>query len=105
MGTLEEGYVVEINALELGLTSIMLGAGRARIDDVIDPKAGIYLKKKVGDRIVSGDVLAVFQTDRDSVLEQARNRIRSSFRITTAPPRRKPLILSYIEKDGVKTWM
>jgi pyrimidine-nucleoside phosphorylase len=105
VGTLEEGYVVEINALELGLTSIMLGAGRARIDDVIDPKAGIYLKKKVGDRIVSGDVLAVFQTDRDSVLEQARNRIRSSFRITTAPPRRKPLILSYIEKDGVKTWM
>jgi pyrimidine-nucleoside phosphorylase len=105
VGTIEEGYVAEIDSLELGLTSITLGAGRAVMDDAIDPKAGMILKKKVGDRVVSGDALAVFQTDREHVLEGARDRIRASFKIQPAPPRQKPLILSYVDKGGVKTWM
>jgi pyrimidine-nucleoside phosphorylase len=105
VGTIEEGYVAEIDSLELGLTSITLGAGRAVMNDAIDPKAGIILKKKVGDRVDSGDALAVFHTDREPVLEGARDRIRAAFKIQTAPPRQKPLILSYIEKGGVKTWM
>jgi pyrimidine-nucleoside phosphorylase len=105
VGTTEEGYVAEIDSLELGLTSTTLGAGRAMIDDMIDPKAGMILKKKLGDRVESGDVLAVFQTDRENVLTAARDRIRNSFKIQPALPRQKPLILSYIEKGGVKTWM
>jgi pyrimidine-nucleoside phosphorylase len=105
VGTIEEGYLAEIDLLELGLTSITLGAGRAVMDDVIDPKAGIVLKKKAGDRVSSGDVLAVFHTDRDHVLEGARERIRASFKIQPVPPRQRPLVLSYVEKDGVKTWM
>jgi pyrimidine-nucleoside phosphorylase len=105
VGTTEEGYVAEIDSLELGLTSTTLGAGRAMIDDMIDPKAGMILKKKVGDRVESGEVLAVFQTDRENVLTAARDRIRTSFKIQPAPPRQQPLILSYIEKGGVKTWM
>lgn len=105
VGTLEEGYVGEIDSMELGLTSITLGAGRAVMDDAIDPKAGMILKKKVGDRVVSGDALAVFHTDREYVLEAARDRIRASFKIHPTPPRQKPLILSYVEKGGVKTWM
>ena len=103
--TMESGYVGEIDPLELGLTSITLGAGRERIEDVIDPKAGIVLSKKVGDQIDSGETLAVFHTDRESELEPARDRIRNAFRIQPIPPRIKPLILSYVEKGGVKTWM
>ena len=105
VGTMEEGFIAEIDPLELGLTSITLGAGRAVMDDKIDPKAGMILKKKVGDRVAGGDVLAVFQTDRDHVLQSARDRIRASFKIQPVPPRRRPLVLSYVEKDGVKTWM
>jgi pyrimidine-nucleoside phosphorylase len=105
VGTIEEGYIAEIDSVELGLTSILLGAGRAVMEDRIDPKAGMVLKKKVGDRVLSGDALAVFQTDRENVLEEARDRIRTAFRIQPVPPRQKPLILSYVEKGGVKTWM
>ena len=103
--TMESGYVGEIDPLELGLTSITLGAGRERIEDVIDPKAGIVLSKKVGDPVDGGETLAVFHTDRESELEPARDRIRNAFRIQPVPPRIKPLILSYVEKGGVKTWM
>lgn len=101
----EAGFVGEIDSLELGLTSITLGAGRKRIEDMIDPKAGIVLAAKVGDPVKEGDVLAVFHTDVDEVLEPARERIGTSFRIQSAPPRLKPMILSYVEKGGVKTWM
>jgi pyrimidine-nucleoside phosphorylase len=103
--TIEEGYVGAIDSLELGISSITLGAGRARIADIIDPKAGIVLSRKVGDTVESGDVLATFYTDKDAALEPARERIRAAFRIQAAPPKQKPLILSYVEKGGVKTWM
>ena len=103
--TMESGYVGEIDPLELGLTSITLGAGREKIEDVIDPKAGIVLSKKVGDTVEGGDTLATFHTDRESALEPARDRIRAAFRIQAAQPRPKPLILSYVDKGGVKTWM
>jgi pyrimidine-nucleoside phosphorylase len=103
--TMESGYVGAIDSLELGISSITLGAGRARIEDAIDPKAGIVLGKKVGERVEGGDVLATFYTDKDAVIEPARERIRNAFRIQPAPPKQKPLILSYVEKGGVKTWM
>ncbi len=103
--TMEQGYVGVIECLELGLNSITLGAGRARIEDTIDPKAGIVLAKKVGDSVESGAVLATFYTDKSAAIEPARERIRNAFRIQSAPPKQKPLILSYVEKGGVKTWM
>jgi len=105
VGTIEEGYIAEIDSLELGIASIMIGADRALMEDKINQKAAMILKKKVGDRVASGDVLVVFQTDRDHVLAEARDRIRASFKIQPVPPRQKPLILSYVEKGGVKTWM
>ena len=101
----ESGFVGEIHPVELGLTSISLGAGRARIDDVIDPKAGIILKRKVGDPVTEGEPLAVLQTDHENAIEPARRRIQNAFRIHPVPPKRKPLILSYVDKGGVKTWM
>jgi pyrimidine-nucleoside phosphorylase len=101
----ESGYVGGIDSLELGISSITLGAGRARIEDSIDPKAGIVLAKKVGDSVEAGDVLATLYTDKDAAIELARERIRKAFRVQPIPPKQKPLILSYVEKGGVKTWM
>ena len=103
--TMESGYVGGIDSLELGISSITLGAGRARIEEAIDPKAGIVLAKKVGDVVEGGDLLATFYTDKDAAIEPARERIRKAFRVQSAPPKQKPLILSYVEKGGVKTWM
>ncbi|MCI0706751.1 MAG: thymidine phosphorylase, partial [Ignavibacteriae bacterium] len=54
----DSGYIATIDSLELGMTAIALGAGRQTIDDIIDHKAGIILKKKVGDRVEPGDALA-----------------------------------------------
>jgi pyrimidine-nucleoside phosphorylase len=100
----EPGIVNNIDALELGLASITLGAGREKIEDIIDPKAGIKLNKKVGDPVEAGDSLAVFYTDREDVLESVRARIGKAFRVGFAKPAPKPLVLDIVDKDGIRPW-
>ena len=100
----EKGFVDEIDSFELGLTSILLGAGREKIDDMIDMKAGILLKKKSGDAVDAGDSLAVFYTDREDVLASARERITKAFTFSSNKPERKPMILDLVDKNGVTKW-
>ena len=61
----EDGYVKDINALEIGLSSMQLGGGRETLDDIIDMAAGIMLEKKVGDRVNKGDVLCYLHTNKN----------------------------------------
>jgi pyrimidine-nucleoside phosphorylase len=100
----EKGFIDEIDSFELGLTSILLGAGREKIDDVIDMKAGILLKRKSGDAVNVGDSLALFYTDREDVLASARARITKAFKFSSHKPERKPMILDLVDKNGVKKW-
>ena len=100
----EKGFVDKIDSFELGLTNISLGAGREKIDDVIDMKAGILLKKKVGDAVDVGDSLVVFYTDRENILASARERITKAFKFTSTKPEHKPMILDVVDKNGVKKW-
>ena len=100
----EQGFVQDIDSFELGLTSISLGAGRQKIDDTIDMKAGILLKKKVGEQVEIGNALAVFFTDREDVLAAAHKRIGDAFKISSHQPHRTPLVLDIIDKNGVRKY-
>jgi len=99
-----DGFLSAIDALEVGFTAIMLGAGRRQMDDVIDPKAGILLKKKVGNKVSSGDVLAEIFTDEEQTLSPARKRLQNAFRVTAESPRSTPLILNVVDQTGVHSW-
>jgi pyrimidine-nucleoside phosphorylase len=100
----EHGFVQSIDAYELGMTSIALGAGREKIDDPIDTKAGILIKKKVGDAVEPGDPIALFYTDRENAVAPARKRIASAFVVSSARPSKPPLVLDVIDKNGVRKW-
>ena len=100
----ESGFIHAVDPFELGLTSISLGAGREKIDDLIDMKAGILLKKKTGDEVTIGDSLAVFYTDREEVLASARERIAKAFKFSFTKPESSPLILDLVDKKGVRKW-
>ena len=100
----ETGFVTAIDSLELGLASISLGAGRQAIEDSIDPKAGIKLIQKVGSRVGVGDCLAVFYTDRESVIDSARLRIARAFKVSSQKPAKQPLILDIVDRNGIREW-
>ncbi len=98
------GIVQSIDAREIGLTSIMLGAGRLRVDDKIDPKAGIMLRKKTGDAVKSGETLAVIHTDKEAIVAEAARRVAAAFGIAGKDVKRQSLIRSLIDETGVRPW-
>jgi pyrimidine-nucleoside phosphorylase len=59
----EEGYVTSIDAECIGVSAMLLGAGRKTKEDKIDYSAGISMKKKVGDKTQPGDILCVLHTN------------------------------------------
>lgn len=98
------GVISNIDALEIGYAAVMLGAGRMKIEDTIDPKAGIVFKKKVGESVNTGDTLAVLYTDNIGILETAAHRVEKAFTITTEPSPSQPLISALIDNNGVYPW-
>ena len=60
----QDGYVKEIDALEIGLSSMRLGGGRETLEDKIDLSAGIMLVKKVGDMVKKGEPLCYLHTNK-----------------------------------------
>ena len=71
-----DGYLVCRNASEVGLISVLLGAGRAKKGDPIDPEAGIWFHKKPGDAISKGDVIATVYTGKKEALPEAVRRLK-----------------------------
>ncbi|WP_027108252.1 pyrimidine-nucleoside phosphorylase [Lacticigenium naphthae] len=65
----QSGKVAEIVADELGIASMMLGAGRETKESEIDLAVGIVLMKKVGDSVKSGDTLAMIHSNHKNVQE------------------------------------
>lgn len=59
----KEGFLHDLKAMELGIVSMHLGAGRQTKEDIIDYKAGIVLRKDIGEAIHTGDLLATLYSD------------------------------------------
>ena len=73
-----EGYVSGFDAEKVGISAMMLGAGRKKKEDPIDYAAGITLKKKIGDHVNLGDVLCVLHTNEEQTIE-AEKMVRAAF--------------------------
>jgi pyrimidine-nucleoside phosphorylase len=85
------GYVESLNALSLGEIAMKLGAGRATKDDTIDYTAGIVLKKKIGDEVHQGDVLAVMHTNLNETNELIKA-LKDSFTVSSSKVRAPKII-------------
>ena len=90
----EAGYITYINALEIGVSSMLLGGGRETMNDIIDPVVGIVLNKKIEDYVQPGDVLAYVHTNGKNT-ETVLNRVYNAFEFGT-DLHKKELILKVI---------
>ncbi|OUM99179.1 MAG: pyrimidine-nucleoside phosphorylase [Paenibacillaceae bacterium ZCTH02-B3] len=81
-----DGFVHGIQAEEIGLAAMTLGAGRATKESSIDPAVGIVLAKKIGDPVRRGEILAILHAGREDVTD-IRQRVERAFDIR--PERRK----------------
>lgn len=96
------GYVQAIQAQQLGLSAMKLGAGRATKDETIDHAVGIVLHKKVGDQVKQSDVIATLYVNKE-VDEQSEPviMVHEAFSITAQKPILRPLLMAIVTKDGV----
>ena len=87
------GYVQRINALEVGLTSVDLGAGRAKKGDSVDYAVGILLHAKVADWVDAGQALFTIHANDQARADAAEERLRRAIAIGDEAV--KPLPLFY----------
>jgi pyrimidine-nucleoside phosphorylase len=95
------GYVGSIQCEQVGTACVILGGGRERKEDSVDPAVGIVLHKKVGDRVDSGEPLATIHHNAVPRAERARELIEASFEIAgSARLVKRPLIHRVIGKSA-----
>ncbi|GIO83617.1 pyrimidine-nucleoside phosphorylase [Paenibacillus faecis] len=100
----KRGFVESIQAEEIGVAAMLLGAGRETKDSVIDLAAGLSLRKKIGDPVEVGEVLAVLHLNppfRDR-LEEASRKVKEAYGITDEKVPRRPLVFALITPEGVR---
>ena len=95
-----DGYIAGLEAEAMGRASMMLGAGRERVDSVVDPAVGLVFEKKVGDPVRTGErICAVYSNDRGRV-PAAVQVIRAAIVISPEPVNAPPLVLGEAWREG-----
>ena len=90
------GYIAGLDARQVGLTAVLLGAGRAKKDDLIDQAVGIVLAAKIGDRVEQGQTLLTIHANDERRLAEARERLLTAYTWSEAPVERPPLVYQVI---------
>ncbi len=90
------GYVSSIAAQEIGIASNIIGAGRDRKEDSIDPAVGIILEVKVGEKVDAGSILCRLYYTKEDRVEEAADMVEDAFRISSQKPDDRELILEVV---------
>lgn len=76
------GYIDKIEAETIGKAAMVLGAGRATKEDIIDHAVGIILNKKIGDKVDTGELLATIYYNDDTNLRESENMVLEAYSIS-----------------------
>jgi thymidine phosphorylase len=90
------GFLSVLDARRVGRAAVLTGAGRENKDQPIDPHAGIILRKKVGDPVGTGEVLATLYASDRQRLKSAEQEFLSGVQVNKTRPRRAPTVISIL---------
>ncbi len=96
------GYISSMDAFEMGIGSLELGAGRKVKEDDVDPQAGIVLHKKVGDKITKGETILTAYTNKPTKIEPVTAQLYGAVKIADVKPEKEKLITKVVDKNGVR---
>jgi len=94
----DSGFIGGFDSREIGMTGILLKAGRMAKDDVISPLTGITIHKKTGEPVSAGDVLFTVHADSEKTATEAVARLIQTVEIAPAKPEKLPMILETIDR-------
>jgi len=90
------GYVSAIDAEDVGQASTLMGAGRSRKEDRIDPAVGVILEVKTGDKVDAGSVLCRLYYTSEENVEEAAGMVEGAFRVSSQKAEERALILEVV---------
>jgi pyrimidine-nucleoside phosphorylase len=91
-----DGYILHADALELGLTAVAMGAGRARADQAVDPAVGLAVHTKPGDRVEKGQILCEVHLRDHQAPADFVPRLQAAFTLSDQPVAAHELVLATI---------
>lgn len=97
-----DGWITAIDTRSIGITGVLINAGRKQTSDSIDPRAGFIIHKKIGDAVEKGEPICTIHSSYDHCKDEAMTRIRRAFHIgetAVAPP---PLIKHFMDRHGIQ---
>ncbi len=100
---LQDGYLFSMQTEEIGAVAGLLGAGREKKGDAVDPAAGIRFLKKTGDAVKQGEPIALLYTNLPQKVREAQQRYQNAVVISQEKPKQTPLVYARVSADGVKT--
>jgi len=94
------GYVAAIQCEQVGTACVILGGGRERKEDAVDPAVGIVLHKKVSDPVTAGEPLCTIHYNSKARAARARTLLEESYQIEDAPlAQKRPLVHQVITRS------
>jgi pyrimidine-nucleoside phosphorylase len=103
MASPESGYLTSINCEAVGTACVVLGGGRQKKEDSVDPAVGVALHRKVGDEIRAGESLCTVHYNSETRGARAKEILLKSFHIGAAPLlQKRPLLHRVIQGSGGK---
>ena len=94
------GWLAGLDARQIGLAAVELGAGRTRVGDDVDPAVGFELHKQVGEEVESGEPLITVHAANDNQVERARQRLSGAILIEEAEPPARATVRYRVTAEG-----
>ena len=81
-----DGFVSGLQAENIGRAAVALGAGRAKLEDLVDPAVGIDVERPVGSPVRKGDVILVVRHRAGRGLAEAMPLLTAAVNVGDAAP-------------------
>jgi len=98
------GHILSVNAFEVGMCAIDIGAGRREKEDEIDHTAGFIFHKRSGDRIDAGEkILTVYSSGKEN-RKAVEQRLLNAVNISSGVPVPPEMVLFFADHSGIREW-
>ncbi|GAC1437845.1 MAG: pyrimidine-nucleoside phosphorylase [Terriglobales bacterium] len=97
------GYVAAIECEQIGITSVILGGGRERKEDQVDPAVGLVVHKKIGDSVAAGEPLCTIHHNSEERAVRAQQLVEASYELSGAPPENAPPLIHQVIGRSART--
>ena len=93
----KDGYISRIDCKQIGMASLASGAGRTVKEDPIDFSAGLVFKKKVGDKVSKGDIIATIYSSDENKIKTSHQRAVEAIEYSDECPKLNPIVYEIVK--------